>query len=308
MSKDMQTNLNKNKALARLIEGIFAFLSSFFRTRAKVAPHSQPVPPPLKVAPITPAILPVVQETVIVPVVKEEIKEAESSSLGFLVCPIGGNDELGKPLTPFTARISSVLDHSDTAIDPNSSKRWGKNAKDQKVKAFNGELGDGEATTSAPFGYTNADKTPFFPNKEVNYVGANGSGPHPKNCYLNYDGHAGYDFAYAKMTPIVAPANGDLYKAAPGKDSVYGANWTTDHSFYIEHDNGFKTWFRHCEKLAEGVEVAIGMDFSKSYRVESGKTVAYVSNFGTPPVHLHFEVRDKNGKIVDPYQDKLWKS
>ncbi len=300
----MQTNLDNNKPpLARFIEGVFAFLVRLLQARAKtpipISPSSPQTSPPAPTQPI-------VQETIVPPVVVEEVKKVEPPSLGFLICPIGGNDELGKPLTPFTASISSVLDHSDTAIDPSSSKRWGKSAKDQKVTAFNGELGDGEPTTSAPFGYTKADKTPFFPNKEINYVGANGSGPHPKNCYLNYDGHAGYDFAYVKMTPIVAPANGDLYKAASGIDLIYGANWSTDHSFYIKHDNGIVTWFRHCEKLAEDVEAQIGTDLSRSYRVEGGKTIAYVGNFGTRPVHLHFEVRDKSGRIVDPYQDKLW--
>ena len=41
-------------------------------------------------------------------------------------------------------------------------------------------------------------------------------------------------FRIPNSTPVVAPASGRLYKAAPGGDSTYGANWNTDPSFYIK--------------------------------------------------------------------------
>lgn len=233
---------------------------------------------------------------------KEKQLEPRTKS-GFLICPIKDSDEFGKPLTPHTARISAVLDHSGTAIDPNSNKHWGKNAKDQKVRAFNEEVGEGIQCLQEPCGYPRKSGGEFFQNNEINYVGVSYDGG--KNT-LQYDGHAGYDFPYPKQTPIVAPADGNLYKAAQGKDLIYGANWNTDGSFYIVHKNGFVTWFRHCEKLANSFEAQISNNFMQFCIVKQGDVVAYVGNKGTRPVHLHFEVRNKDGKIVDPYLDKLW--
>ena len=241
---------------------------------------------------------------------QEEVKETavpDPIKKGFLICPVQGMDASGKPVTSCTVRVSSVLDHSGTAIDPESKNRWGKSAKDQKVKAFNGEIGDGEPSAGIPYGYTKKTPVPFFASKEINYVGAAGSGDkYGPTYYLNYDGHAGYDFSYPKLTPVVAPASGQLCKAAPGDDSTYGANWNTDHSFYIKHDNGYVTWFRHCEKLSDDIEAQILNDFSKKCFVEKGKVIAYVGKVGTGSVHLHFEVLDDKRVIVDPYTEQLW--
>ncbi|MEK7647170.1 MAG: M23 family metallopeptidase, partial [Patescibacteria group bacterium] len=229
----------------------------------------------------------------------------------FLICPIKGSDANGQPLTSHTVKISAVLDHSGTVIDFESKNHWGKSAKDKRVKAFNGEVGENEPTFSPPFGYSKTDNTPFLRNA-INYVGVyDAKDKYQKTCYLNYDGHAGYDFPYSPGTPVVAPANGLLFKAAEGKDKIYGANWSKDHSFYIEHANGFITWFRHCEKMEDKIENEIGSDSSKHSQVERGQVIAHTGKFenwkadGTSP-HLHFEVRNSNGNIVDPYLDELW--
>ena len=305
----MPPSLNKNSPLMRLIEGIISSFSRLLRSRSKaqtvIAPSRGPLPhlekPTVEPSPIGP----VIQETVMAPVV-QEIPKVESSSAGFLRCPIKIE---GQALTPFTVRISAILDHSGTAIDPTSGKKWGRSAKDQKVKAFNGEVGEGPQCPQEPCGYSMRDSDEFFKNREINYVGVLSDGG---KCTLQYDGHAGYDFPYPVLTAVVAPASGELYKAAQGTDSIYSAHWGKDHSFYIKHDNGFVTWFRHCEKLIDSIEAIIGSDFTKSYRVEGGASVAYSGNFengksGGTPAHLHFEVRDKDWKIVDPYQTKLWR-
>lgn len=244
-----------------------------------------------------------VQEPTIEPLTPEIIKIEEAAAC-FLICPIQGNDSSGAPITPYTVKISAVLDHSGTAIGPNSSKHWGRNAKDQRVKAFNEEVGEGAQCPQEPCGYPKKDGDEFFRNKEVNYVGVSYDGG--KNT-LQYDGHAGYDFPYPKLTPVVAPADGKLYKVEQGKDSIYGGNWSTDGSFCIVHENGFVTWFRHCEKLSDSLEEQISNDLTQFCTVKQGDVVAYVGNKGTRPVHLHFEVRNKDGKVVDPYKDKLWK-
>lgn len=229
-------------------------------------------------------------------VVKNEVPSSEVTI---------AKDQNGLSVTPYTVKISAVLDHSGTAIDPASNKQWGKNAKDQKVKAFNGEIGEGAQCSQEPCGYPKKDGGEFFKNKEINYVGVLSDGG--KNT-LQYDGHTGYDFPYPKSTEIVAPADGKLYKAVQGKDLIYGANWNTDHSFYIVHENRIITWFRHCDKLADSLEVQILEDFTRPCSIKQGEVVAYVGNKGTVGIHLHFEVRDKDGKIIDPYANKLWKN
>ncbi|MEK7194279.1 MAG: M23 family metallopeptidase [Patescibacteria group bacterium] len=233
-------------------------------------------------------------------------KEVIPSS-GFLVCPIKEYDIYGQPLTSRTVKISAVIDHSGTAIDPNSTNGWGKGAKDQKVKAFNGETGMGNQCPQEPCGYPKIDSGDFFPNKEINYVGVLSDGGKQN---LQYDGHAGYDFPYQSGTGVLAPSDGELFKATQGTDSIYNAHWDKDHSFYIKHKNGFITWFRHCSKLVDNLEASIGNDFNKSCHVESGQLIAESGNFengkiGGTAAHLHFEVL-RNKMIVDPYSDKLW--
>ena len=299
--------------MQRFIQILIDILQTFFPKKASANDKQPPVESAKIIAVESVKVVTVKEEVVIVepPQILEPPK-VESPSKRFLICPIAGNDASGNPLTAYIVRISAVVDHSGTAIDPGSKKWWGKNAKDSIVKAFNGEVGDGDPTSGAPFGYAKKIPAPFFSSKEINYVGVRD--PNDKygpTYYLNYDGHAGYDFPYPKMTPVVAPASGNLFKAAKGKDAIYGASWDTDHSdhsFYIQHANGYLTWFRHCEKLEDSVEAQILSDLSKACFVEKGQVIAYVGNAGTPAVHLHFEVRNEENVIVDPYGDRLWET
>lgn len=287
------------KNLGALLQKLFSALS-----KQRMPKSSQPVP--VTTAPEQPPSIDVILENV----TPSPVIDPEPQNNGFLACPIQGSDKEGKPLTSRTVKVVSVIDHSDTAIDPASSKRWGLRAKDQKVTAFNGEIGDGEACASPPLGYTKKIPEPFFANGEINYVGVHSTGDkYPANYYLNYDGHAGYDFGYPRMTPILATSDGLLHKASNTEDSVYGQGWEAQHTFYIKHQNGYSTWYRHCVKLSNEVEAKIGSDYSKSCAVRQGQVVAYVGDVGAPgSVHLHFEVKDTQGKIVDPYGDNLWMS
>ncbi|HEY4515407.1 MAG TPA: peptidoglycan DD-metalloendopeptidase family protein [Candidatus Paceibacterota bacterium] len=226
----------------------------------------------------------------------------------FLVCPIQGNDPDGKVLNARTVKISAVIDHLDTAIDPLSKKNWGRSAKDQRVKAFNGEIGETESSATEPFGYTKKIPSPFFSKKEINYVGAySKEDKYSSTFYLNYDGHAGYDFPYQKLNPVIAPAEGYLQKARNNDDTVYGQGWEIHHTFYINHNNGYSTWYRHCLGISDELESTIGLDYKKFCPVKQGQVIGYVGDFGAGnSAHLHFEVRDKMNKIIDPYAENLW--
>ena len=108
----------------------------------------------------------------------------EKKRTGFLVFPIKYDDG-GEPLTAYTAEVSSVIDHSGTPIDSSSDQsRWYRD--NNKVKAFNGEIGDFEKTNEKRHcGFTKNPPEPFFSNKEINYVGVEGLGKHSGNHYLN---------------------------------------------------------------------------------------------------------------------------
>lgn len=286
--------------LAQLIQDFFKAL---FAALQKARPQTpvQPQPAPVVIPP-NPTPTPVT------PTPPTPKPEPAPQSSGFLICPIQASDSSGKSVTSRTAKISAVVDHSGTAIDPQSTKSWGKNAKDQKVKAFNGEIGQGPQCSVEPCGYPNSDSTEFFSNKEINYVGVASDGG---KKVLQYDGHAGYDFSYPLGTQIVAPAGGKLCKAKSGDDLIYNASWGKDHSFYIKHDNGFVTWFRHCNTLEDLVEQKIAASSDGLAQVSQGEKIARLGNFemskiGGTAVHLHFETRNPAGKIVDPYGDKLW--
>jgi murein DD-endopeptidase MepM/ murein hydrolase activator NlpD len=155
----------------------------------------------------------------------------------------------------------------------------------------------------------------------LNYVGATCQGApadaevntHPAH-FLNYDGHSGYDYAYPPVTTsIVAPAAGTLRQAT--SDSVNGLNgqptaWKAYHTFYIDHGNGYTTWYLHCTALSQQVQQAI--DANGFAQVDQGEPIATVGSFcegcgvsGVSP-HLHFEVRKGLDQVVDPYSDMLW--
>ena len=250
------------------------------------------------------------------------IGPAATNSLAFLSFPLSV-DCAGNPCNPYTAMISSVMDHSGTPLDLANPGAW--YSRDGKVKAFNGELGEtvfGVNCSPGP-GYKNQDGTDFL--SSMNYVGArcsskkkdqeNEENKFPEH-FLNYDGHSGYDYPYpALITPIVAPADGKLFKATT--DSVNHNSkcnfngWNEWHTFYIDHENEFTTWYLHADQLAPEIERQIGKDFTKFVIVKKGQTVGFVGNYAKCSkvgAHLHFEVRRGLNEVVDPYEEGLWEA
>jgi murein DD-endopeptidase MepM/ murein hydrolase activator NlpD len=259
----------------------------------------------------------------------------------FLSFPVANCN--GTPCTPFNAQIISVMDHSFTPLDANNpAPRW--YLHDDKVRAYTGEEGQIQFGSNAPpTGYKkDAEGTPFIINGS--YRGTPGKdgitdvGPctlklngknkkvkcSPAKSYLNYDGHSGYDYSFSKLpaTAIVAPASGRLFKAATDTvnhtsscNSTNTNGWNEWHSFYIDHGNGFTTWYLHTDHLDPTIEAQIGTDFSKFVTVNRGQTVAFVGDFQAKCTmttktairpHLHFEARRGLSEVVDPYSDGLW--
>lgn len=94
--------------------------------------------------------------------------------------------------------------------------------------------------------------------------------------------HKGLDIAASCGTPI--------YAAAAGTVEFAGTNKTLGKYVIINHGNGVKTYYAHCNSLK----------VSSGQKVEAGTNIATVGKTGTATgYHLHFEVR-VNGTSVNP--------
>lgn len=209
-----------------------------------------------------------------------------------------------KGYTPYSARVTSVLDHSVFTHDP--IKFY---TRDSIIQAFNGETGDRKCKnisitpTYSIRGCKNESGTRFL-NGVLNYTG----GGEPR--YLWYDGHPGYDYGITKGTTLLASANGKLFKATKDLvNSPRAANaWNKFHTFYIDHGNGYSSWYLHSNRLLPEIVAEIT---EKGYAdVTQGQPIAKSGDYGVQGQnHLHFEVR-KDGfdhaNIIDPYKENLW--
>jgi hypothetical protein len=220
------------------------------------------------------------------------VSGGQVTSSGLFLFPLAGYTYTNVP-------ISAVMDHSMTT----------PYTKDGVVLAFNGERGD---VNKGCWCYTRNSVCNSRNYKRCAVVGfmKDGGGDFLSDIlnyndnYLYYDGHPGYDFA-VRATNILAPADGKLYlaKADPvnGNPKKYG-------TFYIDHQNGYTTWFLHCRALTSSINAQIR---EKGYAdVRQGDPIAISGKKGTGAYHLHFEVRkngDDDANLVDPYKEGLWK-
>jgi Putative peptidoglycan binding domain/Peptidase family M23 len=118
--------------------------------------------------------------------------------------------------------------------------------------------------------------------------------------------HTGQDIIADKMTPVVAAADG----------VVLYVNWTAQAhmnpdrccSLVIRHDDGWESWYIHLDNDTTGTDDGQGWGIKRAItpgvRVTAGQHIAWVGDSGnaegTTP-HLHFELRDPNGVVVNPY-------
>ncbi|MDP3056927.1 MAG: hypothetical protein Q8N37_00170 [bacterium] len=235
--------------------------------------------------------------------------------------------------TPYTAPVSSIMDHSMTKIL----------TKDGIVRAFDGEEGK---VSYGCFDYSTKSicTEKNYRNKKYQVVGykkADGTDfqlpLNYKDPYLYYDGHPGYDYPQVKGTDIFAPANGtlciiinnnkkdgELWRSSTNCSYLSVAqqtlaSWIGFHAFYIIHEglemNGtigdYITVFIHNDNLSESVYNEIK---TNGYvKVSKNQHIAEVGGYGTngPNTfgpHIHLEVFKRNGNLwdrVDPYGDGI---
>jgi hypothetical protein len=127
-----------------------------------------------------------------------------------------------------------------------------------------------------------------------------------------YAGHDGTDylllFGFATMdandVEVVAAAEGEVTKAIDGNydrcHAVEGAQVSCDgnpkaaNQVDLRHGDGLVSRYAHLKKGS--VKVKVGQ------RVGCGELLGYVGSSGESAApHLHFEVRDASGGILDPY-------
>jgi murein DD-endopeptidase MepM/ murein hydrolase activator NlpD len=170
------------------------------------------------------------------------------------------------------------------------------------IKAFNGEIGEKQygVTYLDPYGqywpaYKNSNGTDFFP--------PSGSGVRPLNYingpYLSYTGMPGYNYDVPEGTPVLATADGKLYKAVI--DPVNGAGYDFYANSFIDHQNGYYSWYLYAP-LTPAILAKINLNGYA--QVTKGQVIGNTSGD-----HLHFEVRyngNDNQNVVDPYKLGLW--
>lgn len=125
------------------------------------------------------------------------------------------------------------------------------------------------------------------------------------NNARTYDNHRGIDIdvptfrAMDADFPITAAAAGTVVATA---EHNFDRNTTCTGSWNfvkVEHDNGFVAYYGHLKQNSVAVEVGD--------RVTAGEILGVVGSSGCSSApHLHFEVHDCGGQVVDPFLEDMW--
>jgi hypothetical protein len=120
--------------------------------------------------------------------------------------------------------------------------------------------------------------------------------------------HHAQDLMSQKMTPVVAAASATIryvnYSRNP--DDLRPARCCT---LVLDHDDGWSTWYIHLNNDTPGTDDGIGWGIAPGIlpgaHVAAGQLIGWVGDSGnaesTSP-HLHFELFDAEGVLVNPYE------
>jgi hypothetical protein len=222
----------------------------------------------------------------------------------------------------YTAPVQAVLDHSVYEVAAAKARKKHKArvapqfyVKDGRVTAFNGETAYNTYGKNrldiydCCLGYCDSYHTPFLYGV-LNYVGG-GIGAAKKkkkkkaaeefspNAYLYFDGHAGYDYQVPTGTSVLATFDGIMRLGRT--DPVNGNNYEVYKTIYIDHDNGYTSWYLYT-KVDPALLALMQKDGYADVTV--GEVIGQ-----TAESYLHLDVRKdgiKSENIVDPYDPVLW--
>ena len=113
--------------------------------------------------------------------------------------------------------------------------------------------------------------------------------------------HRGTDVFAAKLTPVVAAADGTVLKVAVGK--------LAGRYIVIQHDDHWRSYYMHLNNDTPGTDDGLGAapveGIVPGTFVQAGDLLDFVGDSGnaedTPP-HLHFELHRPDGLAVNPYR------
>ncbi len=141
---------------------------------------------------------------------------------------------------------------------------------------------------------------------------------HFPHCYDGHDGSdylldGGFDGMDAGSSVIVAAADGvvvdtddghfDRCRPVNGEVSCDGGPLNANYVI-VEHEDGIRTLYWHM--MRDSVAVSVGDD------VQCGDTLGVIGSSGNSSIpHLHFEVNDADGVVINPYagalsQERSW--
>ena len=131
-----------------------------------------------------------------------------------------------------------------------------------------------------------------------------------QNGTKTYNGHTGTDISVASFREMDGPDFAYVRAAAEGMivaiidehpDRHVSCVDHNNNTIIIEHANGFKTRYLHNKQFSSLVMLG--------QRVLAGEVIAIVGSSGcsTGP-HIHFEVRDCDDNLIDPFESNLWAS
>jgi peptidoglycan hydrolase-like protein with peptidoglycan-binding domain len=119
--------------------------------------------------------------------------------------------------------------------------------------------------------------------------------------------HHAQDLMSPKMTPVVAAADG----------TVRLVNWTSeDHmnpdrccTIALRHNDGWESWYIHLNNDTPGTDDGLAWGIADGIvpgtPVTAGQLIGWVGDSGTAELtgsHIHFELRDPAGVIVNPFR------
>jgi hypothetical protein len=114
--------------------------------------------------------------------------------------------------------------------------------------------------------------------------------------------HHGVDIMAEKMTPVVAVADGTVGwihdEVGVGGDCC---------SMQFNHDDGWESWYIHLNNDTPGTDDGLGFGFAPGIEagahVVAGQLIGWVGDSGNAEwtgSHLHFELHDPSGVVVNP--------
>lgn len=228
----------------------------------------------------------------------------------FLSFPLkGSRPGVDEGLTPYTATINSVFDHSQ--LSP-------YDASDNVVTAYTGDKGKfvkkdpvqdcKSKVLSKNYGFKNEDGGSF--NINDHYSGGGDTCPTDTKCdptcstFLFYDGHPGYDYRASGGINCPSKDTGtEVYAVADGyihyPNKIPGlSNAEKYRTLELDPDGmpEYKIYYLHLSTHPNEKNEII----SEGVHVNRGEMIGRTGCGGGVPPHLHFEVQ-KNGIPVDPY-------